>query len=48
MITRYMCKNFQKDNMTCELCIINKTYIDIQNVECQSCFEPELTEIKPA
>lgn len=48
MTTKYMCKNFQKDNIICELCIINKTYIDIQNVECQSCFEPEFNEIKPA
>lgn len=48
MGTKYMCKNFQRNYTVCELCVINKTYIDIQNCECQSCFEPELNEIKPA
>lgn len=46
-MTNYRCKNFKKGYMECELCIINKTYIDLQNADCQSCFEPELNDIKP-
>lgn len=44
--TKYPCKNFKKGYMPCELCVINKTYIDLQNVECQSCFEPDYSEVK--
>ena len=46
MITKYFCKNFQQGNVICELCLINKTYIDIQNVDCKSCFEPEINSLK--
>lgn len=46
MITKYSCKNFKSGNIICELCVINKTYIDIQNSECTSCFEPEINSIK--
>ena len=45
-MTNYRCKNFKKGYTKCELCIINKTYIDLQNADCQSCFEPELNNIK--
>ena len=48
MNTNYKCKNFRPGHMFCELCVINKRYIDLQNTECVSCFEPELNEIKPA
>lgn len=41
-----MCKNFKVGNIICELCIANKTYIDIQNVDCQSCFKPEINNLK--
>ena len=47
-MTNYHCKNFKKGNMTCELCIINKRYIDLQNADCESCFEPDLNRIKHA
>ena len=47
MTTKYFCKNFNKENLICQLCVANKTYIDIQNVDCQSCFSPDLNNIKP-
>ena len=47
MTMKYLCKNFKKNNLICELCMINKTYIDIQNVDCQSCFSPDLDGVKP-
>ena len=48
MPTKYKCKNFKKDYIICELCVINRKYIDLQNADCVSCFAPELNEIKPA
>lgn len=40
MIKTYeKCKNFRKGNVTCELCIINKEYINLQLANCKSCFE---------
>lgn len=45
MLKNYKCANFIKGNTNCELCIINRTYIDLQNTDCQSCFKP-LIEIK--
>lgn len=47
MLTNYHCKNFRRGHMTCELCLINRKYVDLQNTECVSCFEAELNEIKP-
>ena len=46
-MTNYHCKNFKKGHMTCELCIVNRRYIDLQNANCESCFEPDLNHIKP-
>ena len=45
---KFRCKNFKKDYTICELCVANKTYIDIQNTECQSCFKPDLNSVKQA
>ena len=42
----YYCKNFKKGYTFCELCIINRRYIDLQNADCQSCFEPLLNDVK--
>lgn len=47
-MTKYPCKNFKRGYMPCELCVINKTYIDLQNADCNSCFEPDMNFIKPA
>ena len=45
--TQYKCKNYRAGYIHCELCSINKTYIDLQNAECNSCFAPLLeTNIK--
>lgn len=44
MTTSFFCKNFKKDDLICELCIINKTYIDVQNVSCNSCFAPVINK----
>ena len=46
MFTNYHCKNFKKGYMTCELCVINRRYIDLQNSNCCSCFEPDLNSVK--
>jgi len=43
----YQCKNFRKGYIPCELCVINKTYAELQKVECQSCFKPETNSFKP-
>lgn len=44
----YHCKNFRRGYIPCELCVINKTYAELQKVECQSCFSPLVDEVKPA
>ena len=46
MFTNYRCKNFRRGHTTCELCLINRRYIDLQNANCISCFEAELSETK--
>lgn len=43
----YSCKNFKKGYIPCEMCVINKTYVEIQQVDCKSCFSPDLNNIKP-
>lgn len=48
MKTNFNCKNFRPGYSFCELCRINKKYIDLQNNECKSCFEPDMFNIKPA
>lgn len=40
--TKYKCKNYKEGYTPCELCLIHKTYIDLQNTECHSCFAPLL------
>ena len=42
--TKYKCKHFKAGYMPCELCVIHKTFIDLQNADCNSCFAPLLTE----
>lgn len=39
---KFKCKNFIKGYIPCELCVINKEYIDFQNANMVSCFEPLL------
>lgn len=43
----YQCKKFRRGYIPCEMCVINKTYVALQQVNCKSCFEPELNETKP-
>ena len=45
MITKYKCKNYRPGYMFCELCVLEKRYIDFQNANCNSCFEPDLTDV---
>ena len=42
VMTKFNCKNFKKGYIPCELCKINKKYIDLQNADCESCFEAEI------
>lgn len=46
MKTSFQCANFKPGYVTCELCRINKRYIDLQNAELVSCFEPDKFNIK--
>ena len=41
MRTYLNCKNFKAGNIICEMCIINKKYVDLQNSKCISCLEPD-------
>ena len=43
MLRREKCINFKEGNITCELCIVNKEYINLQNSNCKSCFKADTT-----
>lgn len=40
MLKNVKCANFRKGFFNCEICIINKDYVHLQNTKCQSCFKP--------
>lgn len=44
----YLCKNFRRGYIPCEMCVINKTYVELQKADCKSCFEPDTNSVKPA
>ena len=41
MLKKEKCINFKKGNINCELCIINKLYVDLQNSNAKSCFKTD-------
>lgn len=43
----YQCKNFRKGYVPCEMCVLNKTYVVLQQTDCKSCFQPETNSFKP-
>lgn len=48
MKINFNCKNFKPGYTFCELCVLNKRYVDLQNSDCKSCFEASEFDIKPA
>lgn len=39
MLKKEKCINYQEGNINCELCIIDKLYVDLQNSNVKSCFK---------
>lgn len=46
MLKKARCINYKPGYIPCELCIINKEYIDLQNAKCVSCFKADPTFIE--
>lgn len=45
MLKNEKCANYREGNINCELCIINKLYVDLQNSNAESCFK-SIVEVK--
>lgn len=42
MLKKEQCANYRPGFINCELCVLNKEYINLQNTNCKSCFKSVL------